>query len=182
MLGPTIETERLILRPPVREDFEGWAAFAADPETANFVGGVQHRPSAWRAFAGLAGSWALLGFGMFSVIEKATGRWVGRLGPWRPEGWPGNEIGWGIARDAWGKGYATEGSTAAMDWAFEQLGWTEVIHCIDPANVRSKQVAQRLGSRFLRMGRLPAPFDATELEIWGQSRASEKLHDSRSTP
>ena len=71
---------------------------------------------------------------MFSVIEKASGRWVGRLGPWQPEGWPGTEVGWGLARDAWGKGYATEGAAAAIDWAFDALGWDDVIHCIDPGN------------------------------------------------
>ena len=82
---------------------------------------------------------------MFSVIEKATGRWVGRVGPWQPEGWPGTEVGWSIARAHWGKGFAPEGATAATDWAFDQLGWSEVIHTIAEDNRNSKAVAAKLG-------------------------------------
>ncbi|WP_300614779.1 GNAT family N-acetyltransferase [Dokdonella sp.] len=165
-----LETPRLILRPTAIEDFEGWAAFMADAEAVQFIGGVQPRPVAWRGFVAMAGSWSIQRFAMFSVIEKASGRWVGRVGPWMPEGWPGTEVGWSIVRTAWGKGYATEAAAAAIDWAFDQLDWTEVIHTIAPANAASKGVAARLGSRHLSMGRLPAPFDADPIEIWGQSR------------
>src|SRR5688572_28522548 len=149
MLGPTLETDRLILRPPIEADLDGWARMMADEEAARFVGGVQPRAGSWRGLACMAGSWALKGFGMFSVIDKESGEWVGRLGPWQPADWPGTEVGWGLVRDSWGKGYATEGSAASMDWAFDHLGWDEVIHCIDPANIASAGVAKRLGSRKL---------------------------------
>lgn len=165
-----IETPRLLLRPTAPEDFEGWAAFMADAETARHVGGQQHRAIAWRGFLGMAGAWRIQGFAMFSVIEKASGRWVGRLGPWMPEGWPGTEVGWGIVREAWGKGYATEGAAAAIDWAFANLGWTEVIHTIVPENTASQAVAKKLGSRNLRKGNLPPPFEQLSIDIWGQSR------------
>ena len=107
---------------------------------------------------------------MFSVIEKSSGRWVGRLGPWMPEGWPGPEVGWAIVRDCWGRGYATEGAIAATNWAFDHLGWPRVIHSIDPDNVASQEVARRLGSRNLGPGRLPAPYEESRVDIWGQSR------------
>lgn len=168
-LGPTLETQRLILRPPMQQDFEAWAAFAADEEVGRFIGGHQPRGSAWRGMAMLAGSWALLGFGMFSVIEKETGRWIGRLGPWQPEGWPGTEVGWGLAREAQGKGYATEGAAASMDWAVQHLGWTDIIHCIDPANAASQEVARRLGAVNRGPGRMPAPFENAPIDIWGQT-------------
>ncbi len=106
---------------------------------------------------------------MFSVIEKETGRWVGRLGPWRPDGWPGTEVGWGLAREAWGKGYAVEGSAAAIDWAFDTLGWTEVVHAIAPANERSRAVAMRLGSTVRGDDVLPDPLNIP-VEIWAQTR------------
>jgi len=167
---PVLETPRLILRPLLAEDFDGWAAFMADPETARFVGGVQPRGAAWRGFLTMAGAWRIQGFGMFSVIERATGRWVGRIGPWMPEGWPGTEVGWGIARHAWGKGYALEAATATIDWAFDTLGWTEVIHSIDPANAASQALARRLGSTLRGPGRLPPPFEDAPIEIWGQTR------------
>jgi len=165
-----IETARLILRPTLREDFDGWAALMADEDTARFIGGVQTRPVAWRGFLTMAGAWAMQGFAMFSIIEKSSGRWIGRLGPWVPEGWPGTEVGWALLRDAWGKGYAVEGATAAIDWAFAHLGWSEVIHTIGPENVASQAVARKLGSRNLRAGRLPAPFEHVPVDVWGQSR------------
>ena len=111
---------------------------------------------------------------MFSVIEKSTGRWIGRLGPWAPHAWPGTEVGWTLTRDAWGQGYATEGATAAMDYAFDVLGWDDVIHCIDPQNEPSRKVAQRLGSRLRGMGSCPPPYNLIEIQIWGQTREEWK--------
>ncbi len=168
--GPTLETPRLILRPTAREDLDGFAAMMADPEAARFIGGVSPRSQVWRGVASMAGAWVLYGFAMFSVLEKATGQWVGRVGPWMPEGWPGPEVGWGLRREAWGKGYAVEAATASIDWAFDHLGWTEVIHSIAPENTASQKVAQRLGSRLIGPGKLPPPYENVAMEIWGQSR------------
>jgi RimJ/RimL family protein N-acetyltransferase len=170
MLGPTLETERLILRPPAERDLDGFAEMMADEAAARFVGGTQGRSGAWRGMAAMAGSWALRGYGMFSVIERSSGAWVGRLGPWQPEGWPGAEVGWGLVPRAWGKGYATEGAAAAIDWAFEVLGWDDVIHCIAADNAPSARVAERLGSARRGQGWLPAPFDSEPVDIWGQTR------------
>lgn len=172
MTAPLLETERLVLRLPLSEDLDGWAAFGADPDAMTFLGGPGPRAVAWRAMAGVAGSWALHGFGMFSVIEKASGRWIGRVGPWRPEGWPGTEVGWGLLSDAQGRGYAFEAAVAAIDWAFDHLGWDEVVHTIDPANTGSIALAQRLGSTNRGPGRLPAPFADRTIDVWGQSAAA----------
>lgn len=169
-IGPTLETQRLILRPPQREDFDAWAAFMADEDATRYIGGVQSRSMAWRGLMSMAGAWALEGFSMFSVIEKSTGHWLGRLGPWMPADWPGTEVGWGLQREAQGKGYAYEGAVATIDWAFAHLGWSEVIHCIDTANEPSRRLAQRLGSTLRGLGKLPAPHDHLAVEIWGQSR------------
>ena len=166
----TLQTNRLLLRMPVQADLDGWAELLGNEESARFIGGPVPRAAAWRSMAAMTGSWTLKGFGMFSVVEKASGACVGRLGPWEPEEWPGTEVGWGLVKSAWGKGYATEGSAAAIDWAFTTLGWTEVIHCIDPKNVASISIAQRLGSTFRRSTRLPAPFESLEVDIWAQSR------------
>lgn len=176
---PVLETDRLILRVPRPEDFEPWAAFAADEEVMRHLGGVQPRSTAWRGMCTTVGAWRVRGFSMFSLIEKSTGRWVGRAGPWQPEGWPGTEVGWGLARDAWGKGYATEAATAAIDWVFDELGWSEVIHCIEPANVNSQAVAKRLGSTLLRESNLPAPFEHIVSGIWGQTREQWRARRGR---
>ena len=165
-----IETERLILRPTQPEDFEGWATLMGDEGNSRHIGGPQSRAVAWSGFLSMAGAWAIQGYAMFSVIEKASGRWIGRLGLWQPEGWPGTEVGWGILRDAWGKGYATEGAAAAIDWAFDTLGWTEVIHTIAPDNTASQVVARKLGSTLRGPGLLPAPFEHLTVEVWGQTR------------
>lgn len=171
MLGPTLETARLILRPPEERDLDGFAALMADEKSARYVGGQQGRSGAWRGMAAMAGSWALRGYGMYSVIERSSGRWIGRVGPWQPEGWPGAEVGWGLVRSAWGNGYATESAETAIGWAFDTLGWSDVIHCIDPDNHPSARVAERLGSARRGSAYLPEPFDNSPVEIWGQSRA-----------
>jgi RimJ/RimL family protein N-acetyltransferase len=165
-----LETPRLILRPPRMEDFEAWAAFLEDEVATKYIGGRQVRATAWRTFMCMCGAWNMTGIAMFSVIEKATGKWVGRLGPWYPEGWPDREVGWGIAREHWGKGYASEGAAAAMDYVFDVLGWTHVIHCIDPQNLASQGVARRLGSTNLRRVHMPFPFEDVPMDAWGQTR------------
>ena len=168
--APTIETERLVLRPTALADFDRWAELLGDDEAARYIGGVQPRPAAWRAVLTMAGAWALTGVAMFSVVEKASGLWVGRVGPWQPYAWPGTEVGWALHPDAWGKGYAVEAAAAAMDYAFAALGWTDVIHCIHPGNAASRRVAARLGSSSRGPGRMPYPFDGEPVEIWGQTR------------
>lgn len=171
MGGHRIETARLILRLPLAEDFDAYAAYMSDSESARYLGGVQSRPVAWRGFLQIAGAWQLQGFSMFSVICRATGEWIGRVGPWMPEGWPGTEVGWGIVRSRCNRGYATEAAAASIDWAFERLGWDEVIHTIDPDNAASRAVAAKLGAVNRGPGRLPPPYDDRPIEIWGQTRS-----------
>ena len=170
MTGPVLETERLILRPIALEDFPRWAEMMADPEASKFIGGPQPAAVAWRGFMSMAGAWSLTGVSMFSVADRDSGLWLGRIGPWTPHGWPGTEVGWGLHADAQGKGYGLEAATAAIDYAFDVLDWTDVIHCIDPANTPSQRLAERLGSRNLGSTRLPPPFHEVTIEKWGQSR------------
>jgi RimJ/RimL family protein N-acetyltransferase len=165
-----IETNRLLLRVPRASDFDGYAEMMADEQASRHIGGPLQRAEAWRKFLQMPGAWLVQGFAMFSVVDKASGEWLGNLGPWHPEGWPGTEVGWAFRRSAWGKGYATEAAVAAVDWAFDHLGWHDVIHSIDPANLPSQALAQRLGSRNRGPGKLPPPLDAYPIEIWGQTR------------
>jgi RimJ/RimL family protein N-acetyltransferase len=165
-----IETGRLLLRVPEARDFDDFVELASDPEATRFIGGALPRAAAWRKFLQMPGAWTIQGFGMFAVTDKASGRWLGQLGPWRPEGWPGNEIGWSFRRAAWGHGYATEAAVAAIDWAFDHLGWTDIIHCIDPGNHASQALARRLGSRNLGPVRMPAPYEGEPADAWGQTR------------
>ena len=168
-LGPVIETARLTLRAPRMDDFDAFATYAADPAGLVFIGGAQSRAVAWRTFMIYAGAWALGQPAMFFAFERATGDFVGRIGPWRPEGWPGDEVGWGVAVRFFGRGYAGEAATASMDYAFDTLGWTEVIHSIDPANAPSIALAERLGSTRGEDALLPDPINKT-IGVWGQTR------------
>ena len=118
----------------------------------------------------IAGGWALDGFYFFSVLEKSSGAWIGRVGPLNPLGWPGPEVGWGLCSSHWGKGYAREAAIAAMNYVFDDLGWEKVVHCIAPQNTRSAFVAKALGSSKIGPGILPDPFGHFETDVWGQSR------------
>ncbi len=169
MREPVLFTERLMLRPLNGDDLDGYAAFAADAETMHHLGGALTRAEAWRDLTVRAGAWMTRGFSMFSVIERATGAWVGRIGPWQPEGWPGTEVGWGVRADFAGKGYAYEAACATMDYAVDVLGWTDIIHTIAPDNVRSARLAQRLGSTNRGPTRLPPPLADLTVDTWGQS-------------
>ena len=178
-IGPTLTTARLILRPPQHEDFDGFASMATEVETMRFIGGIAPRDAAWRGMASLAGSWALLGYGMFSVIRRDNNEWIGRLGPWRPGGkqgnWPGDEVGWGVKASAMGQGFAQEGAVAAIDWAFDHLGWDHVIHCIDKRNTPSIRLAERLGSQLETEDvQLAPPFEMHKVDLYGQSKAAWK--------
>ncbi|MBX3726595.1 MAG: GNAT family N-acetyltransferase [Xanthomonadales bacterium] len=166
---PRLHTERLLLRVPEATDFERYAQMLADPDSARHIGGVLERGAAWRRFLQMPGAWLVQGFAMFSVIDRGDGRWLGQVGPWQPDGWPGTEVGWALHPEAAGRGIAFEAATAAIDWAFAQLGWSEVIHCIAPDNLRSQRLAQRLGARLRGPVRLPAPFQDAPVEAWGQS-------------
>jgi RimJ/RimL family protein N-acetyltransferase len=168
-LGPTLETGRLILRPPVDGDFDGFCAFHADEKAMTWLGGVSSPPVVWRIMRTIAGSWALDGFGMFSVIEKASGKWIGRIGPLQPHGWPDREVGWGLLTEAQGKGYAMEAAIASMDFAVDILGWDQVIHTINPGNAASAALAGRIGSQIMRQARLPDPYADQIVDVWGQT-------------
>lgn len=168
-LDTIIETPRLILKVPSLKEFEPWCTYMADEESAQFIGHAQQPSTVWRNICTMIGAWQAEGFAMFSVFEKATGRWVGRLGPWEPYGWPGHEIGWGVIPAVQGKGYALEGAIAAMDFAVDVLGWTDIIHSINPANVNSQKLAMRLGSVNRGPGKLPAPLENETVDLWGQT-------------
>ena len=146
---PTLETERLRLRAFRDEDLDAYAAMCADPEVMRFLGtGITlNRGETWRSMAGFLGHWALRGYGMWALEDKATGALVGRAGFLNPEGWPGFELGWTLGRQHWGRGYATEAARRALEYAFRELGEPRVISLIRPANLPSIRVAERLGEK-----------------------------------
>lgn len=166
---PQLLTPRLLLRVPSLADLERWADMMSDPAATRFIGGKQPRSTVWRAIMCMIGAWHETGVAMFSVIDRESGQWLGRVGPWRPDGWPGAEVGWSLHRDAWGRGIALEAACASMDYAVDVLGWTQIVHSIDPDNVASQQLARRLGSTCIGPGQLPDPHHEARVDLWGQS-------------
>jgi RimJ/RimL family protein N-acetyltransferase len=183
--GPVIETERLLLRQWRGDDVAPNTAMLADPGTARFIT-VDGKPvtselNGWRNAAIMAGHWMLHGVGMFVVEEKSSGKFIGRVGPWFPPGWPGFEVGWGIATEFRGKGFAVEAARASIDWAFATFDIDRIIHCIDRENTASQGVARRLGARkdgeFDLFGHV-ADVWVTHRNTWkGQSAKIERAGD-----
>ena len=100
----------------------------------------------WRNAAVMAGHWALHGFGMFVVEEKSSGKFVGRVGPWYPPGWPGFEVGWGVAQNFVARAMRSKRRGPSIDWAFATFDIEQIVHCIDRENIASQGVARRLGA------------------------------------
>jgi RimJ/RimL family protein N-acetyltransferase len=174
----TLETERLLLRWMRENDFEQFAAMSRDPEVMHFIGGTLLTDiEVWRQMASIMGHWYFRGYGIWAVEEKSSGKLIGRIGLLNPIGWPGFELGWTLARESWGKGYATEGARKAMAYAFTELDRDHVISLIAPANVASARVAERLGEKVEGQTELLGK----EVQIWGISREQWAEAQKRST-
>jgi RimJ/RimL family protein N-acetyltransferase len=148
--APVLITERLRLRPFRRSDIDDYAALNADPEVLRHLGAGPEpwdRGRSWRHLAFLLGHWQLGGAGTWAVEQRETGVFVGMVGFSAPEGWPGFELAWRLARRWWGFGYATESARAALDHAFTVLRKDRVISLIHPDNHASIRVAERIGER-----------------------------------
>ena len=146
---PTLETERLVLRPFKDSDFEDYLSMVHSPEVraALRTSEEEGRAEAWYALAAFAGQWQLRGTGMWALEEKNTGNFVGRTGLHNPErhDWPGVEVGWTLHPDYWGLGYATEAGQEAIRYGFHELSQERLFSIILPENYRSQAVAKRLG-------------------------------------
>lgn len=144
---PRLETERLILRGFSDADFVQLTEFYADPDSAEYVGGLSEPAEVWRRMASYLGHWAMRGFGFFALEEKSSGRYIGYAGPWYPHGWPEPEIGWGLMAEARGNGYAREAALRARAFVYEDLGWETAISFVDDQNIASAKVAQAMGAQ-----------------------------------
>jgi RimJ/RimL family protein N-acetyltransferase len=143
---PTLETERLRLRPWRNDDLDAFSAFTSDRATTQFVGGTFSRGDSWRRIAMFLGHWQLRGFGNWAIEEKASGAFVGYGGLWEPDGWPEREVMWGLLRNYHGRGYATEAAARARAYAFQELQWPTAVSYIVAENLPSRRVAERLGA------------------------------------
>lgn len=146
VLIPTLETQRLVLRPWREPDVAPMTEINREPEVRRWLG-VDPDKTAERVQAWLA-HWQRHGFGLWAVEEKASGGFIGRIGVAHQDDWTVSahdaEIGWTLGGSAWGRGYATEGATAVLEFA-RAHGLREIISITRPANVRSRRVMEKLG-------------------------------------
>ncbi len=153
-----IRTERLLIRKPQIEDAPGLLEAFADPEAMRYIGdgsttdlaGAEEAVDRWLE------RWDAWDLGMFVVERAEDARVLGRAGflRWDPETWEiggsETELGWGLAREHWGHGYATEAARALRDWALGERGLNRLISLIQHENLRSVRVAEKLGERYER--------------------------------
>jgi RimJ/RimL family protein N-acetyltransferase len=145
---PDLHTDRLMLRSWRESDLQPWAAMNADPQVREYLGGLltgeQSAASAGRFRAQLDDR----GFGFWAVEVQSTGEFIGFTGLDQvDEGMPfaGMEIGWRLARSAWGRGYATEAALASLAFGFEALALPEILAVTTVTNLRSQAVMRRIG-------------------------------------
>ena len=148
---PELETERLRLRGWRASDLAPFAALNADPEVMEHFPERLDRAASDALVARIEAGWAEDSLGLWAVERRADGEFLGFVGLSRPSFeahfTPAVEVGWRLARDAWGHGYATEAAREALRFGFENLGLSEIVSFTVPANVRSRAVMERIGMR-----------------------------------
>lgn len=146
---PTIETERLILRPFNLSDLEAYADMCSDNRFMKYLGGTTFtKAQTWENIAMIQGHWMLLGYGIWAVECSQTRELVGRAGLLNLYGWPGIEVCWALSPNHWAKGFATEAAIASIVWAFDNNVSDSLISLIHPDNIKSENVALRSGETF----------------------------------
>ncbi|WP_432105230.1 GNAT family N-acetyltransferase [Streptomyces sp. bgisy091] len=145
---PTLTTERLALRLWRDSDLGPWAAMNADPAVREHLGDVLTREQSDASVSRFRADFDRRGYGWWAVEVRATGEFIGFAGLDEVDaGLPftGVEIGWRLARPAWGHGYATEAARAVLAFGFDTLGLPEILAVTTATNHRSQAVMRRLG-------------------------------------
>lgn len=145
MAIPTLETERLRLRPMTMEDWPAYAGLMMS-DRAVHMEGPHTLPGAWGMFCHDMALWPLLGCGALMFDDLETGECLGQVGINSGPLFPEHELGWLVYPGAEGKGYAFEAAVAMRDWGFGPRGLSTIVSHIDPDNHRSRRLAERLGA------------------------------------
>ena len=143
-----ILTDRLLLRAWVPEDREPFAAMNADPEVMEYFPSTLDRSESDELVDSIMTGFEGSGFGLWALELREGGHFIGFTGlsvaSFEAPFTPAIEVGWRLARWAWGEGYATEAATAALDFGFSRAGLDEVVSFTTVSNLRSQAVMKRL--------------------------------------
>jgi len=151
-----LSTPRLLLRRWTESDLDAWTALCADPEVMRWIGDGAVRTAGERAgeIADFERGFDERGFGVFAAALRRTGQCIGMIGlsvpSFLPEILPAVEIGWRLARKHWGRGLATEGGRAVLDFAFRERALERVVSIHQVSNEAAEHVVRRLGMHFER--------------------------------
>lgn len=144
-----IETERLILRTWKDQDADAYWRINQDAKVTEFLLGPLSMEQVQTFIQDMNQKFLKTGYTFWAVEEKATGSLIGFIGfsspTWQAHFTPCIEIAWRLGSQYWGKGYATEGAKAALEYGFKKLGFTEVVSFTVPANLRSIRVMEKIG-------------------------------------
>ncbi len=146
---PVIETPRLRLRPFQEADLDALASLNANPDVMRYLGSGKtlDRADSWRQIACFLGHQQIRGYSIVAIEDRQSGDFLGRTGPWFPEGWPMLEVGWVVDPHRQRNGIATEAGRAALDWSFENLSVDRICSLVAPDNAPSARVAEKLGAK-----------------------------------
>jgi len=142
---PTLDTKRLVLRGPEPQDSPNFKSTFTSYR-ARLMGGPLNQYETWMLYAAEIGHWNIRGYGMWMIHDKETDETLGMAGGWKPAQWPEAEIAWIIWPDKAGHGYALEATHAARKYFYNRLGWEGAVSYIDPKNLDSIRLAERLGA------------------------------------
>ncbi len=145
----TIKTNRLVLRQWQDSDLAPFAALNSDPRVREFFPGLQSREESDRDVKLVSDHIAKYGWGFWAVSLIETGEFIGFIGLedvyFQAHFTPAVEIGWRLAFDYWGKGYATEGAKAVLKYGFETLRLDQIVSFTTRGNTRSRHVMEKIG-------------------------------------
>ena len=143
---PEIRTKRLVLRGPEPQDYPDFKATFSSYRS-RFMGGPLNTYEAWMLYAAEIGHWQIRGYGMWMIHDSETDETYGMAGGWKPAGWPEAEIAWIIWPRVAGRGIALEAADAVRRYFYEKRGWETAVSYLDPKNLDSIRLAERLGCK-----------------------------------